>query len=546
MSEQTETQQPKTPRKGSRPNRTTTGSEQNQGQGQSRRGGGRRGGRGNANQQQQRQTPELDGAPTQEPQGDFDEQGNFVFADNASQQGQPSGKKRSNKKPVNNMNYIQEVPVPAPQQQLPFPTLRGTPHKPYAGPTFHASPAASALPMPRFFSKSVPNPASAVPSLQERAENESAENQATQKQITPEQSPIVNRVQPAITQERTESPLDFFFSAARAEKAKQHLPTPAPSTASESPIAKSAKPAEKTPSHWASIYGGGRPQHQRNFSADSSKGLFMMELDGSSQNNLPISQPQAMPQGPNAPSPPASMYRAVSDGVNNTPFHRQSPMYSTAGFGVSTPVLPSEMEGTPAARAGSVPVNHQSRPNPAPRSAGSTPFQTPPPSNVHSQPLHYGNRNLSPMFQAARNNSPRNQSQLRREVGPDSPTAYANELPGSQPGPRTTNGFHNQGATATNANAAAQKYLSDMISRASANSSPHAHGYPSTTPRGYSQGMQSHPSANKSILPPQHQQAPSDPSVARAMEDDLRRMLKISENWYGRSVACHKVQAAQS
>jgi hypothetical protein len=542
MTEPTDTQLPKTPRKGSRPNRNPSGSEQqNQGQSQSRRGG-RRGGRGGnqnqnqnqiQNQNQQRQAPEWEVAPAQEPQGDFDENGNFIFADNTPHHGQPSGKKRSTKKPVNTVPYNQqfqhEVPMAAiPVQQLPFPTLRGTPHKPYAGPTFHASPAASALPMPRFFSKSVPNPASSVPSLQERADKEFTQDNVAPTQITPEQSPIVPQVHPAaIPQGRTESPLDFIFSAARAEKAKQQQSLPTPAMPTQPPAPKSTKATEKTPSHWASIYGGNRPQHQRNYSADSSKGLFMMELDGGSK-----SKPSPKQETIQGSTPVVNHHHIVPSGFNNTPYNQQSPMYSTANYGVSTPVLPSEMEGTPAGRPGSVPVNHQSRPSPAPRSAGSTPFQTPPPSNVHSQPLHYGNRNLSPLFQAARNNSPRNQSQLRREVAPESPTAFTNELPGSLPVQGSMNGFYNQASTPTNSNAAAQKYLTDMLSRGPLSGSPVSHNNASTAsqPLVRTNNVPSRPTVSNMSLPPLHQQSPGGSMKARAMEDDLRRMLKISEN----------------
>lgn len=96
-----------------------------------------------------------------------------------------------------------------------------TPLQAYAGPTFHASPAASALPLPKFFSKSVPA-AEKGTSLSTMMEKEVEE-------VSPEPASDENQESPTFgkayrvgeTRIREESPLDIFFKADRREKARQ-------------------------------------------------------------------------------------------------------------------------------------------------------------------------------------------------------------------------------------------------------------------------------------------------------------------------------------
>ncbi|KAG9564861.1 hypothetical protein KCU71_g10771, partial [Aureobasidium melanogenum] len=91
-----------------------------------------------------------------------------------------------------------------------------TPAKPaaYAGPTFHASPAASNLPMPKFASKSVP-PVTTSNSMQAKLDAESTKLNAP--------SPSFDNAAPqALSKER--SPLDIFFNADRQERAIKSSP----------------------------------------------------------------------------------------------------------------------------------------------------------------------------------------------------------------------------------------------------------------------------------------------------------------------------------
>ena len=81
----------------------------------------------------------------------------------------------------------------------------------YAGPTFHQSPAASAIPMPSFFSKSFPN-SSAISTIAETTDGSSdAREKAGQ----------------AIEEKRDSTPLDWMFDAARQAKGTPNGASPA-------------------------------------------------------------------------------------------------------------------------------------------------------------------------------------------------------------------------------------------------------------------------------------------------------------------------------
>ena len=118
-----------------------------------------------------------------------------------------------------------ETSLPMPPQQIQTPKRPNeTPVKAYAGPTFHASPAASSLPIPKFISRSVPNvdKASSLTSMmQQEAVDTTSES---------ESSPFLAKSR--LTQDhqiREDSPLDIFFQADRDAKAKAqaHIEIPA-------------------------------------------------------------------------------------------------------------------------------------------------------------------------------------------------------------------------------------------------------------------------------------------------------------------------------
>lgn len=111
------------------------------------------------------------------------------------------------------------------------PQLKDSPH--YAGPTFHASPAPSALPMPSFFSKSMPE-SDLAPTLE-------SENEGFEGDPEIETTPSKPKSRPQNTAQGEQStPLDFLFKAAvqarnaQAQRSPEaELPTRSPQTDSK-------------------------------------------------------------------------------------------------------------------------------------------------------------------------------------------------------------------------------------------------------------------------------------------------------------------------
>ncbi|KAK2765920.1 hypothetical protein FQN54_007435 [Arachnomyces sp. PD_36] len=129
---------------------------------------------------------------------------------------------------------------------------KDNPH--YAGPTFHASPAPSALPMPSFFSKSVPD-GDAVGSelegdLPELYPAETTPSKPRNNQVSEEKIP-------------EESPLDFLFKAAREARTVNGTGSPQTKPEKLSPPFSDKKPS------WQDHSDGGPG------------GVFPLELDGS-------------------------------------------------------------------------------------------------------------------------------------------------------------------------------------------------------------------------------------------------------------------------
>ncbi|KAK1148258.1 hypothetical protein N8T08_010067 [Aspergillus melleus] len=106
------------------------------------------------------------------------------------------------------------------------PQLKDSPH--YAGPTFHASPAPSALPMPSFFSKSVPDSDIAT-SLDADNDNSDA---GPDLEFTP--SKPKTRPQPQCDDQKS-TPLDFLFKAAVEARNSQSQSSPEPSSRTRTP-----------------------------------------------------------------------------------------------------------------------------------------------------------------------------------------------------------------------------------------------------------------------------------------------------------------------
>jgi hypothetical protein len=499
-------------------------------------------------------------------QGDFDENGNFVSAPSMDTSGLSdeapmyedmdvvSGVKRASKKQPRAKNpprYNGGISPPRSNQGVqqtaqgnnaPTPTITMTPSKPaYAGPTFHASPAASALPVPKFFSKSVPS-ATTQSSMQARLDQESDKSDKTDSPPLSDATPII-----PTPPRHEESPLDILFKADKDEKAKRKS-----FGAFTSPNSKSAIPqGNPNPSQanapgspaWASIY----PQHHtRQLSNGAGKGMFMMELDGGSApvpNGPPSVSAERMSSVRSATAPSAIPQSAPSmrHTSNNPP--NTGPVYSSPYHGNSMPVLPSHPPPPSGYQAqldsSSSPFYRPNLPH-TPRSAGSTPFQ---PNNgaYNQQPLHYGNRNLSPVFKAVKQDSAKRTSSLRQELHASSPKVA--ELPDNDF--NTTPSRHSTGQ----ADKAALAYLQSHVPsppampkldfRTLSNSSvPASFAPPSElpaqpqTPATKNNPLQNHDSFQSSNgsrqAPPPPSGQPSASVDVKTMEQDLRRILNLS------------------
>jgi hypothetical protein len=149
----------------------------------------------------------------------------------------------------------------------------------FAGATFHASPAPSALPIPSFYSKSVPD----SPGLKEPSsfkETSLSEAESPTPPVTRSSNDSFHR---------EESPLDFFFRADRAEKER------ARSASSLKPGLVPTVPFPPPDDHRnaqtpLALGSQRRPSHLHRTSTSGSS-MFSMELDG--------------PQSPGAPLGPA-------------------------------------------------------------------------------------------------------------------------------------------------------------------------------------------------------------------------------------------------
>ena len=261
----------------------------------------------------------------------------------------------------------------------------------YAGPTFQASPAPSSLPVPKFFSRSVPNVA-AQQSLEARM---AGEKTPEKEQSSPEPD-VISPSRPSRAAQQ--SPLDIFFKADMAEKEKSR----SGSTLSPEMAASLVAPATEP----------------RNPFQQSGSSVFLRDLDG---DDKAMPSPKTVPHSSEKPS---AQRGSSSPGIRvseaDGEVERETATRSLKDL------LFNNVNGSPAQNM--TPPQPQQRAHSNPRATGS-PFETPSPfqrpASGPSTPtpsaeqqnhysLHYGNRNLSPLFKAARNETPSRPSGLRQ------------------------------------------------------------------------------------------------------------------------------------
>lgn len=362
----------------------------------------------------------------------------------------------------------------------------------YAGPTFQASPAPSSLPVPKFFSKSVPNVA-AQRSLESRMAGESTPDIEHSSPETETASPPPRAAQ--------QSPLDMFFKADRAEREKGR----SGSVQSPEMALRRAAPATEP----------------RNPFLPSGKSIFLREMDGDEAMVSPKSLPhKGRPVSAHQPSTSPSRKAPGTDGDSEREAYTKS----------LKDLLFNNTNATPAQK--SSPPNGPQRTHSSPR-APESPFQTPPslqrsnsgpstptpsaePQNHYT--LHYGNRNLSPLFKAARQDTPPRPSGLRKqELASDLSSAADSQATSSRQPPQI------------DPNSFSRNYLDEHIRASQSAALP---------PLAYTNGANSTASSNMASGKPATQNGRSGSEASprtggatndvRTMEDDLRRMLNLN------------------
>lgn len=348
------------------------------------------------------------------------------------------------------------------------PQFKDSPH--YAGPTFHASPAPSALPMPSFFSKSVPE-SDLAPALE--SENEGEPDIET--------TPSKPKSRPQHTSsEETSTPLDFLFKAAVEARNAQTQRSPEANPRTRSPQTDSKTIPQRNPN-------------------GVSGGMFPLEMESIDSPNFQI--------GPSF----ATSYKDRMNALRSTNSPSQSPVGLDEGERKAKteelkalllnprPQRPSSASPLVHSQAnGSVNGRPNSGPN-VPHFA--TPLRTTsgPPATVRSLP----NGQKQPIFGNGSHSYTQN-------AGPQpvrgQHSALRKEVPTSSPG--TTGGISSE-PFASPYMAYNQPYFSGRCAPPPQYGSPIPYSTASST-------MPVHPS--------------SQTHDTKKMEDDLRRILKLDAN----------------
>jgi hypothetical protein len=304
--------------------------------------------------------------------------------------------------------------------------MKATPLKQaYAGPTFHASPAASSLPMPSFLTKSSSKTNGEISGQTERRRNDSKDSNSP-----PERPSSQDEVR-----DREASPLEFLFQAARAAKTSQHADSPC--TQSETDISH-VRAASNPPIARDQISPANRSRnHNRHPTDGSIDNMFPLEMDGSSTPEMVIGPAFATPykdrmkalRSPNSPSNAPihnleeEQRKAKGDALKRFLMNPQPQRPASASARLREVSNPFD---SPASAPNYIPQRHTSGP--------STPVSYNSPNGVNrvTQSAYAQYPFPQQSFANYANGSPRPRppsSNLRREVTPMNPAV---ELPASQ------------------------------------------------------------------------------------------------------------------
>jgi len=235
----------------------------------------------------------------------------------------------------------QTAGLPSSTKPIPTPSTAA-----YAGPTFHASPAPSALPIPSFYSKSVPD----SPSLR---------NLKMMKATAQSPKPALSNC----TVQREESPLDLFFRADREEKARARSANstqiPAASTGPFQPPFVSPQSRQTPPV--AASQSGARHSGNRN----TSGGIFAMELDGESSPGLPFGPAFSTPYSERINAARAAGSEPSFRDVNPSPSSEALKAYLFSGHQLLSPAITPSSEGPPSPFTPTAPAAYRNPASPA-------------------------------------------------------------------------------------------------------------------------------------------------------------------------------------
>lgn len=372
----------------------------------------------------------------------------------------------------------------------------------YAGPAFHASPAASALPMPKFFSKSVPaNNAPAT--MQTRLDQESDSSGTSEKSDSPPfvGATPVERIPPP---RKEESPLDLFFKADREEKAKK-----ASLLGTATPPGKSSAP----------VNGRNHTRHvSNNNNNNNGRGIFNMEMDGgyASTPKPPSPSPAHRMSAGRAVTAPSDIPRTTAQESDSYPQALKDLFSSSKKSSAQSPMA-NGFTGTPTQHGQEFHTPSPFyRPSPGPRQASGGPRTPAGQTTLEANPYYYGNRNLSPLFQAAKGDSAKRSSSLRQELDSSASTQNRVELPVT----------HSEPIPTTPSRPMAGKPDPSAFSRDFLN----AHIQQSGPQEPLSVPYTNHPGLRSPFTHTASTAAPREGSPAadtKLMENDLKRILKL-------------------
>jgi hypothetical protein len=267
----------------------------------------------------------------------------------------------------------------------------------YAGPTFHASPAPSALPIPKFLSRSVPAKTRIGPPTPPPEESSESGSSPSPLAGSPSRPPI------AVPPRNEMSPLDLLFKADRAERANQFQGSP-------------------NANNFFNSVNTSRPQHYKQDSYGSLNAPFPIELDGDARSSHMSPPPQASPAGHRSVPDPhnVSQLKDVSQSPNNDVMQDLLSRLSMSQKKpqAATPPRPDVQGQSNAATRNQNPSPFQDGRSAARSASGPS---TPTPPAQENPDFFYGNRNLSPLFKAAKGDTSKRNSGLRTEITADSP-----------------------------------------------------------------------------------------------------------------------------